>query len=68
MIATPAIRTMIREAKVHQMDNVLYAGANQGMQTMDMDILRLYRSGQITKECALMYSAAPELLSKKLDG
>lgn len=67
MTATPAIRTMIRESKVHQMDNVLYAGASQGMQTMDMDIYRLYRAGKITRDCALMYSAAPELLARKLD-
>lgn len=30
MVATPAIRTMIRESKVYQMDNVLYAGGDQG--------------------------------------
>ncbi len=66
MVATPAIRTMIRESKVYQMDNVLYAGGEQGMQTMDMDILRLYKAGQISKEYALAFSANPDTMVKKL--
>ena len=66
MVATPAIRNMIREAKVHQMDNVLYAGASQGMQTLDMDLMRLFREKIITRDNAIMYSANPEIMSKKL--
>ena len=66
MVATPAIRTMIRESKVYQMDNVLYAGADQGMRTMDSDLLRLYQAGQIAKEHALAYSSNPETMAKKL--
>lgn len=66
MVATPAIRTMIRESKVYQIDNVLYAGADQGMQTMDMDILRLYKEGRISREHALAYSASPDTMAKKL--
>ena len=66
MVATPAIRTMIRESKVYQMDNVLYAGADQGMQTMDTDVLRLYKAGRISREYALAYSANPDTMVKKL--
>ena len=66
MVATPAIRTMIRESKVYQMDNVLYAGGDQGMQTMDMDVLRLYKAGRISREFALAYSANPDVMVKKL--
>lgn len=66
MVATPAIRTMIRESKVHQMENVLYAGADQGMRTMDADILRLYKAGCISRENALGYSANPDTMAKRL--
>ena len=66
MVATPAIRTMIRESKVYQMDNVLYAGADQGMQTMDTDVLRLYKAGRISREYALAYSSNPDTMVKKL--
>ena len=57
---------MIRESKVYQMDNVLYAGGDQGMQTMDMDVLRLYKAGRISREFALAYSANPDVMVKKL--
>ena len=66
MVATPAIRTMIRESKIYQIDNVLYAGGAQGMQAMDADLLRLAASGVISRENALAYSASPETLAKKL--
>lgn len=66
MVATPAIRTMIRESKLYQIDNVLYAGSEQGMCTMDMDILRLYRQGRISREHALGYSTNPDTMAKKM--
>ena len=66
MIVDNAISNMIREGKTHQMDNVIYAGAAQGMMTMDGDILRLYREGRITRENALLYAINPEILAKKL--
>ena len=66
MIANNAIQNMIREGKVHQMDNVIYAGASEGMVTMDTDILRLYQQKRISKENALLYSTNPELMARKL--
>lgn len=66
MIANNAIQNMIREGKVHQMDNVIYAGAADGMIAMDADIERLYRQGIITRESALMYSTNPDTLARKL--
>ena len=66
MKVTPAIQSMIREGKVHQLDNAIYAGADAGMRTMDNDILRLYKEGRITKDTALLYSVNPEVLSKRL--
>ncbi len=66
MVVNPAIQNMIREGKVHQMDNVIYAGAESGMQTMDSDILRLYQEKKITAETALTYAINPEVLGRKL--
>lgn len=66
MMVDNAISNMIREGKVHQMDNVIYAGAAQGMVTMDSDILRLFREGKITRESALLYAMNPDLLQKRL--
>lgn len=61
-----AIRNMIREGKVYQMDNVIAAGAGVGMQAMDADLFRLYREGKITRDDALLYAIQPETLSAKL--
>ncbi len=67
MTVNSAITNMIREGKVFQMDNVIYASAREGMRTMDSDILRLYQAGRITRETALLYASNPELLRKKLE-
>lgn len=66
MLANSAIANMIREGKVYQLDNAIYAGAAQGMITMDADILRLYKAGRITRENALLYAVNPDALGKKL--
>jgi len=66
MIVNSAIRNMIRESKVHQIDNAIYAGVNEGMIMMDADLLRLYQQGFITKENALIYCTNPDSLTKKL--
>lgn len=66
MIANNAIQNMIREGKVPQMDNVIYAGASEGMIAMDADIERLYREGIITRENALIYATNPDMLARKL--
>jgi twitching motility protein PilT len=66
MIVNPAIRNLIRESKVHQIDNAIYSGASEGMVAMDADILRLYHEGTITRENALIYASNPEGLMKKI--
>jgi len=68
MLANSAVQNLIRDGKVHQMDNVIYAGAAQGMHTMDADILRLYEDGRGSAETALLYAANQEMLQKKIAG
>ena len=48
MIGTPAIRNLIREAKVAQMYSAIQTGAGIGMQTMDQNLADLVRRGVIT--------------------
>ncbi len=66
MVVNSAIQNMIREGKIHQMDNAIFAGAAQGMRTMDGDLLRLYGAGRISREHALLYASNPDILMKKL--
>jgi len=66
MIVNSAIANMIRENKVQQMANAIYAGAVEGMISMDNDILRLYREKRISRDNALMYAINPDVLAKRL--
>ena len=53
MIATPAIRNLIREGKTHQVYSAMQAGAQHGMHTMDQHLAELVRSGRITYQHGL---------------
>jgi twitching motility protein PilT len=48
MVATPAIRNLIREGKTHQIYSAMQAGAQHGMHTLDQHLAELVRTGQIT--------------------
>lgn len=53
MLATPAIRTLIREGKTHQLYMDIQTGGEMGMQTLDGSLLNLLRQGKIDYEHAL---------------
>jgi twitching motility protein PilT len=53
LVATPAIRNLIREGKTHQIYSALQAGAKHGMHSLDQHLAELVRSGRITYETAL---------------
>jgi len=59
MVATPAIRNMIREHKTHQLYGAIQTGAELGMQTLDNHLLQLYRDGIVSYEMALSKSSNP---------
>lgn len=66
MICNSAIRNMIRESKVHMIDNMIYAGAGEGMITMDTSLYNLYQKGIISKANALFYATNKETMEKRL--
>ena len=53
MIATPAIRNLIREAKTHQLTSIIQTSGNVGMMTMDQCLRDLYQKGVITYDDAI---------------
>ena len=63
-----AIRTMIRDNKVHQIDSVIYASAKEEMRTMDSSILELYTRGLIDDKTALNFAANQEVVSRAVQG
>ncbi len=66
MTVTPAIRNMIRDNKVHQIDGLIYSSMKEDMISMDGSLLNLYKAGTISRDTALKYASNPEMLGKKL--
>lgn len=56
MVATPAVRNIIREGKTHQLDAVIQTGAEFGMQSMDKTLVSLIHAGTITYDEARNYA------------
>ena len=66
MFLNNAIRNMIRESKIHQIDGIIATSQEEGMVSMDNSLIRLYRDGVISRENAVAYSSNSELMEKKL--
>lgn len=66
MAATTAIRNMIRENKIHQIDGLIYSSSADTMFSMDTSLLRLYRAGRISAEEALSHASNPDMLKRKM--
>ena len=60
MIATPAIRNLIRESKVAQMYSSIQTGSNVGMQTLDQSLLDLVRRNVISMASARSAAKMPD--------
>lgn len=61
-----AIRNMIREAKLHQLDAHLCGSGQEGIQHMDEALLKLYEEKRISAEQARFYSMNYEMMCKKM--
>ena len=64
MVATPAIRNLIREGKVHQVYSAMQAGGRYGMQTMDMSLASHVKAGRVTQQMAYERCHDPEELER----
>ncbi len=64
LVATPAVRNIIREGKTHQLDAVIQTGIDHGMQSMDKTLVNLIHAGTITYEEARNYAIDVEELDR----
>jgi len=64
LIATPAVRNIIREGKTHQLDAVIQTGAEFGMQSMDKQLVQLIHEGNISYDEARTFAIDPEELDR----
>ena len=67
MIATPAIRNLIREGKHYQINSIIQTGQSQGMRLMEADLAHLANSGVISIDEAVLRSQDQPLLNQFLN-
>jgi len=68
MIASAAIRNLVRENKAHQITSIIQTSAEAGMQTMDQALRDLYKQSLITYEVAMRRAQNPAELEKLIHG
>ncbi|HIG65292.1 MAG TPA: type IV pilus twitching motility protein PilT [Methyloprofundus sp.] len=61
MVGTPAIRNLIREAKVAQMYSAIQTGRRDGMQTLDQNLKELVDAGKITSKAAMVKAVSRDM-------
>ena len=66
MIATTAIRNLIREDRIYQIPSVMQAGGVEGMQTLDQDLQRLVSQGKIQRTAAAQIAENPKLFGSNV--
>ena len=66
MVASPAIRNLVRENKAHQIYSIIQTGGAAGMQTMNHALYENCRKGLITMQDALAHSTDVEELKRML--
>ncbi len=68
LIATPAVRNIIREGKSHQLDAVIQTGSDKGMQSMDRTLVSLIKAGTITYDDAKTFAVDLEEFERLMRG
>ena len=62
LVATPAVRSLIRQNKSFQITSAMQTGRAQGMQLLDDALAQLVRKGQVSLENALATANDPDVL------
>jgi twitching motility protein PilT len=68
LVATPAVRNIIREGKAHQLEAVIQTGAEFGMQSMDKQLVSLIHEGSITYDEARNFAVDLDELDRLMRG
>lgn len=68
MIATPAIKNLIREGKTHQISTIIQTSQKMGMQSMDQILKNLAMTGKVDFKEAKMYATNPDLFDDRIGG
>jgi len=66
MLCTPAVRSCVRENRIHEIPNIIETSRAAGMCTLDDSIKGLYLNGKISREQAISQAARPDALTRAL--
>ncbi len=66
MMATPAVKNIIREGKTFMIDNIIQTSADSGMVSLETSLARLVHQGVVSEEVALSYALRPSDFQSKL--
>lgn len=67
MVATPAIKNLVREGKTHQIDSAIQTGGKFGMKSMDMYLVDLYKKGVISYDETMTYCIDSDIMSRLIN-
>lgn len=68
MVASPAIKTAIRDGKTHMIDNIIQTSGSLGMSNLESSLVRLISEGKISVETGRLFALRPEEVSRLLRG
>ena len=68
MFVNSAIRNLIRDAKIHQIDAMIQASRSEGMKTMDMSLMELYNEQKISDKQLMRYVMNRDSVLQKMRG
>ncbi len=68
LMATSAVKTVIREGKTHLIDNIIQTSAEVGMIPLEVSLANLVRTGKITLDTAQQYAIRPQELLRQVKG
>lgn len=64
LLATSAVKSTIREGNTHLIDNIIQTSVELGMKTLEMDLARLVKGGEISLEMAKSFAFRPKDLMR----
>lgn len=68
MLGTPAVRSLIRDGRTHQIRHVIESGLALGMQTMERSLAQLVLAGEVSRDEAMRRCGYPDELARMLGG
>ena len=66
MLATPAVRNLIRDGKIYQLPNLIQTHTREGMQLLDQALITLFREKLITRDTVLSFCNDNEQVERQI--